>query len=129
MKKISVKMGGKVHSLAATWGASMEIAREVADPALISTEVAKTEIFAEQGVYYRPRFEFGAANSVQILGIALRANGYEYTDEEVGEEMMAQGIFTAIEKAAAYIAAMVDAGPEKNLPTPKKKPAQTGSKS
>lgn len=129
MKRVNVKIDGKVHSLAATWAASMQIAQEVADPALISTEIARTEIFAQQGVHYRPRFEFGAANSVQILGIALRANGHDYTDDQVGEDMMSQGIFTAIEKAAEYIAAMVDAGPEKKLSTPKKTPARTGSRS
>lgn len=115
-----LKVGGRDYTIRPTWLGSVDIATHVEDPYLIGAEMTKVDEFAKQGITYRPSFELGFANSVQILGLAARACGYDLDDEQIGEEYLKQGVVAAVNDAALLIAMMVSPGPEKKPAAPAK---------
>ncbi len=105
-------MGGKQFELVASWAASLAISQNVCDPVTIATEAYKAEEFASKGIFYRQTFEFNLVNSVAIIFQALKANGYDLTEEQVGEMAMEDPLQLP-NIASAFIALIVNNGPEK----------------
>lgn len=115
-----LKVGGRDYTVRPTWRAAADIAAHVVDPYIIGVEMTKVETFAEQGLTYRPSFEFGFSNSVQMLGLAARANGHDLGDDEIGESYMARGAVAAVNDAALLISKLVSPGPAKKPAAPAK---------
>lgn len=115
-----LKVGGRDYTIRPTWRAAVDIATHVEDPYVIGAEMTKVDEFAKKGLTYRPSFEFGFANSVQILGLAARACGHNLDDDPIGEEYLKRGVVAAVNDAALLISMMVSPGPEKKPAAPAK---------
>lgn len=126
MQTLQIELGGQKYDLAATWGASLEIEEQVADPLFISGESFKKANFDAVGVDYDPKFSFGTRNSVRILHIALKHNGHDVTEEQIGDALIKVGMLRGLEWAADYIGLIVNNGPSEELPKGKKETPQAG---
>lgn len=129
MKSLTITHDGRDYDLAVTWKASLLISQKVCDPVVIFQEAFRLEEFSKQGIPYTPRFEFNMVNSVKILAIAMSANGYDLTEEQVGEMSLEIGPFEFVNFASEFVAMIVNSGPEKKQPAAKKRKPRTGRKS
>lgn len=122
MDSLQITVDGREYMLRPSWRASVDIADQVCDPMTIGAEMTKVETFAERGMNYRPDFQLGFVNSVQILGIAARANGHDLSDDQIGEEYSGGKMMDAVTHAATLIGLMLTPGPAKPSGKPKRQP-------
>lgn len=111
MREITVTIGGRELTLAATFKASLEIAQQVADPLTIAREAALEGMFLQQGLPYEPKWRFTVPNVIQILLIGLRAAGNPMKREELEELVFDAGFMAAKEAAGDYLALIVGPKP------------------
>lgn len=95
---------GVEYTLAATFGASMEIADKIADPLYIAREAA---VEAAIGPGYQPKFRFTTANVPQILHIGIKAAGGSQSLKDVQSMVFDMGLREAMELASRYIAMII----------------------
>jgi hypothetical protein len=113
MRTMNIEHGGETYTLAATFGASIEVADKVEDPLMIAREAALEAAMMQARMPYRPKFEFTVRNVPQILHIGLKAAGSDLTLPQVQEIVFDKGLVHSRLWAADYIALIVEPKPNK----------------
>jgi len=116
MRTFDAVIGGETIALAVTFGASLKVADAVGDPLMISREAAKEAMFSQRGIEYEPKWSFSLSNVTQILWIGATAAGSKITFDEMGEKVLAGGLFEAKNEAGRYLGAIVSPGSEEVKP-------------
>jgi len=105
---------GEEHTLAATFDASVEIAKKVADPLYMVREaIAEATI----GMAYQPKFRFSVENVPVILHVGMKAAQSTMTLRAVQNLVFDIGFYPAKVLAEQYIRLMVEA-PQIDIDTP-----------
>jgi hypothetical protein len=117
MREFDIHLGDDVFTVAVTFKASLEIAQTVGDIFLIARESAKEALFDKKGIEYEPKWKFTLDNVTRILHIGARAAGSKLTYDQVGEMVIAAGMFQAKDEAGRYLAAIAAPGSEEVKPT------------
>lgn len=115
MRDMEVTLGDKKLKLAATFAASMKIAKTVADPLLIAREAMVEYMFMEQGISHNPRWSFTVQNIPQILHIGAEAAGENYTLEQIQEIVFDYGFADSRTVATDYLSLIVGPAPEEEI--------------
>lgn len=113
MRTMTIEHNGETYTLAATFGASVEIADKVEDPLTIAREAALEAAMLQARMPYRPKFDFTVRNVPQILHIGLKAGGSDLTLAQVQEIVFDKGLVHSRLWAADYIALIVEPKPAK----------------
>ncbi len=107
MRTITALLADRDIELAATFGASEDVAKAVGDPLLIVREMGIEAQMQEAGLTYTPKWSFTVANVPKIIHIGMRAAGNKATLAEVQELAFDHGLLEAREVASEYLAALV----------------------
>jgi hypothetical protein len=107
MRTLTAKLGGQEVTLAATFGASIEIAEKIADPLFIMREAALEVMLSTQHIPYEPKWRFTVANIPQIIEIGMRAAGDKTDGNVIRDLVFAAGFVAAREIASDYLALIV----------------------
>lgn len=111
MREMTVEIGGKERTLAATFQASIRIAQKVGDPLMIAREAGIEAQMSEMGLTYTPKWLPSITNVPVILHEGLVAAGAKVTLEDVQEWVFDKGFLEAKEAAIEYIALIVTPKP------------------
>jgi hypothetical protein len=108
MREYETTLNGEAVTLAATFKASQEIAKKVADPLVIAREAAIEGMALRVGAFqHQPKFRFTTENVPLLLHIGLRAAGSKMTLEDVQEAVFADGFAKCRDDAENYLALIV----------------------
>ena len=105
MRAFTFEHGGEEYTMAATFGASVDLAEKVADPLFIAREAA---VEAALGAVYQPKFRFTIQNVPQIIAIGLRAGGHNSMTLSAVQAMVFDiGFREAMDIATRYVAMVI----------------------
>lgn len=100
---MTASLGGEDIELAATFKAASEIARLVADPLLITREIAMTAMLEGQSLSYDPKWRYTVDNLPVIIHIGMKAAGSQATLAQVQDMVFAAGFIAARQIATDYL--------------------------
>jgi len=112
MRELEATIAGKEIKLAATFKASMELAKKVADPLYIAREATLEVMMMERGMPYTPKWMFTTENIPLIIKIGV---GDAHTLEEVQEMVFEEGFANCRDIATEYIGLLVGPVPEESI--------------
>jgi len=112
MREYQGSLAGEQITLAATFGASIKLAKEVGDPLEIAREANLEVYMMERGLTYHPRWKFTVENVPKILYIGMKEAGSNKTLEQVQELVFDTGFPAARDIALDYLAIIVGPAPE-----------------
>jgi hypothetical protein len=118
MRTLTIEHDGEEHELAATFGASVELADRVGDPMFIAREAALEATMMQARIPYQPKFVFTVQNVPEILAIGLKAAGSKLKKREIEEMVFDAGFLHARKWAADYLALIVEPKPTVPLDEP-----------
>ena len=104
MRAFTFEHGGEEYTMAATFGASVDLAEKVADPLFIAREAA---VEAALGAVYQPKFRFTIQNVPQIMAIGLKAGGHALPMSAVQAMVFDIGFREAMDIATRYVAMVI----------------------
>lgn len=105
-------LAGETLELTANFAASIEIAKQIADPLLIAREAALEAMMLAKSFPYNPRWAFTVENVPKLLHIGLKASGSKMTLERLQEIVFEAGFADARDEATEYLALIVGPRPE-----------------
>ena len=112
MREYSGELAGKSLTLAATFGASVKIAKSVGDPMMIAREANVEAYMLDKGLNYNPRWTFDVENVPELIHIGLKEAGSSMTLKEVQELVFEVGFAAARDFALEYLALIIGPAPE-----------------
>ena len=104
MRAFTFEHGGEEYTMAATFGASVDLAEKVGDPLFIAREAA---VEAALGAVYQPKFRFTIQNVPQIMAIGLKAGGHAMPMSAVQAMVFDIGFREAMDIATRYVAMVI----------------------
>ena len=104
MRAFTFEHGGEEYTMAATFGASVDLAEKVGDPLFIAREAA---VEAALGAVYQPKFRFTIQNVPQIMAIGLKAGGHALPMSAVQAMVFDIGFREAMDIATRYVAMVI----------------------
>jgi len=114
MRELQGTLGGREITLAATFGASVEIAKKVGDPLMIAREANLEAMMINNGIPYTPKWNFNVENIPQILLIGMKAAGATAKISDVEELVFESGFPAARDLCVEYLALIVGPQPEED---------------
>lgn len=111
MREMTIEIGGRERTLAATFGASIQLADRVADPLMIAREAAVEAQMAHRGLTYDPKWKPTVSNVPAIIHIGLAAAGDDAKIEDVREWVFDIGFVEASAMAIDYVGLIVTPQP------------------
>lgn len=115
MRTFDGELAGKQLTLAATFGASIKIAKEVGDPLMIAREANLEALLMSRGMPYHPRWNFTVENVPEIIHIGVKEAGSKMSLKDVQELVFEAGFPAARDMAVEYLALIVGPQPETSL--------------
>lgn len=112
MRELQGTLGGREITLAATFGASVKIAKEVGDPLMIAREANLEAMMINNGIPYTPKWNFTVENIPKLLLIGMRAAGATAKIEDAQELVFDAGFPAARDFCVEYLALIVGPQPE-----------------
>ena len=106
MREITVTLAGEEIELAATFKASMEVAKKVGDPLFIASEAALEAQLVGSGMPYNPKWRATIENVPVILHIGQKAAGGDRSLEDMQNLVFDNGFLESREVAFRYLALM-----------------------
>ena len=100
-KTVEMVLAGVTYEMPASYKVAREIGQKVGDPLQMALE-------AEQG-----KVPWTLEAVIDIIHIGCKAAGCSLSRDDVGDEIMEQGVAENLEKAAYLIGYIVAGGPEK----------------
>lgn len=102
-KHVSYKLAGVSYDMPATYKVAREIGRQVGDPLEMAIKAEKGEI------------PWTVESVIDIVSIGVKAAGCALDRDDIAEEIIEQGIPSALEAAAQLIGFIVAGGPAKPI--------------
>lgn len=116
-REMIATLAGEEITLAATFKAASEIATKIADPMMITREIAVASMMEASGVTgYEPKWLYTIHNVPQILHVGMRAAGDKRTLEQVQELAFAAGFYAARDVATGYLTLIVAPQSQEEMP-------------
>lgn len=106
MREITVTLAGEEIELAATFKASMEVAKKVGDPLFIASEVALEAQLVGAGMPYNTKWRATIENVPLVLHIGQKAAGGDRSLEDMQNLVFENGFLESREAAFRYLALM-----------------------
>lgn len=113
MREHEGKLADKSVKLAATFKASIRLAKEVGDPLEIAREANLEALMLSQNIPYQPRWKFTVENVPKIIHIGMSEGGSNFTLEQVQELVFDAGFSEARSLCIEYLGLII--GPKSEL--------------
>jgi len=112
MREYKCTIGGKELKLVANFAASQRIAKEVADPLMISREAFVEAMMISANMSYEPKWSFDVDNIWRLVLIGVEAGGDSIDKQQLQELIFEEGFFNVRRMAEEYLALIVGPTPE-----------------
>src|SRR6056297_2565895 len=99
MRQYKCTIGGKELKLVANFAASQRIAKEVADPLMISREAFVEAMMISANMSYEPKWSFDVDNIWRLVLIGVEAGG-DYIDKQQLQELIFEEGFFNVRRMA-----------------------------